>query len=101
MALAILAVIFRLHRPKPFRELLRLHGGCDDLLSSIDDLVKNWGLSDSMTCGDSVGLGVIEGSSDVGTLSQEPRHAQHCSQIRHCASLLLRHKNTLMEELRK
>ena len=71
MALAILAVIFRLHRPKPFRQLLRgLHGGCGDLLSSTDDLVKNWGLSDSTTCGDSAGLGVIEGSSDVGTLSR-------------------------------
>jgi hypothetical protein len=40
------------------------------LLSSTDDLAKNWGLNDSTTCGDSVGLGVIEGSTDVGTLSR-------------------------------
>jgi hypothetical protein len=68
-SLNFLAVIFSLHSPKPFRHLiLGLLGGCDDLLSSTDDLVKNWGLTDSTTCGDSVGLGVIEGSSDVSTL---------------------------------
>jgi hypothetical protein len=69
VALAIFAVISRLQRPIPFRQLLRgLHGGCDDSLSSNDDVVKNWGLSDSTTCGDSAGLGVIEGSSNMNTL---------------------------------
>jgi hypothetical protein len=51
--------------PKPFKQLIRdLQGGCDDLLSSTDDLVKNWGLSDSTT------YMWIECSSDLGMLSR-------------------------------
>jgi hypothetical protein len=69
-SLNFLAVIFSLHSPKPFRHLiLGLLGGCDDLLSSTDDLVKNWGLTDSKNEWG-------ETSADMSTLSRN--HGTAC-----------------------